>query len=63
MYVRPENAIRRVRIRISKNNTQHNGQRKKYKRTNNDPQSIYIKLNTEGMYHVRSSLHNTPSNI
>ena len=39
MYVRPKYVIRRVRIRISKNNTQHNGQRKKYKRTNNDPQT------------------------
>jgi len=25
-----------IRIRISKNNRQHNGQKKKYKRTNND---------------------------
>jgi hypothetical protein len=33
-----------IRIRISKNNRQHNGQKKKYKRTNNDLQNIYIKL-------------------
>ena len=33
-----------IRIRISKKNRQHNGQRKKYKRTNNDLQNIHIKL-------------------
>ena len=33
-----------IRIRISKNNRKHNGQKKKYKRTNNDPQNIHIKL-------------------
>ena len=33
-----------IRIRISKKNTQHNGQKKKYKRTNNDLQNIHIKL-------------------
>jgi hypothetical protein len=33
-----------IRIRISKKNRQHNGQEKKYKRTNNDLQSIQIKL-------------------
>jgi len=32
-----------IRIRISKRNRQHNGQKKKYKRTNNDPQNIHIK--------------------
>jgi hypothetical protein len=35
-----------IRIRISKNK-QHNDQRKKYKRTNNDLQNIHIKLKTE----------------
>jgi len=35
-----------VRIRISKNR-QHNGQKKKYKRTNNDLQNIHIKLKIE----------------
>jgi len=35
-----------IRIRISKNN-QHNGQKKKYKRTNNDIQKIHIKLKCE----------------
>ena len=35
-----------IRIRISKNR-QHNDQRKKYKRTNNDLQSIYIKQTIE----------------
>jgi hypothetical protein len=29
-----------IRIRISKKNRQHNGQKKNYKRTNNDLQSI-----------------------
>jgi hypothetical protein len=33
-----------IRIRISKRNRQHNGQKKKYKRTNNDLQSINIKI-------------------
>ena len=36
-----------IRIRISKKNRQHNGQKKKYKRTNNDLQSIHIKLKIE----------------
>jgi hypothetical protein len=33
-----------IGIRISKKNRQHNGQKKKYKRTTNDLQSIHIKL-------------------
>jgi hypothetical protein len=33
-----------IRIRISKKNRQHNGQKKKYKRTNNDLQNIHIKI-------------------
>ena len=33
-----------IRIRISQNNRQHNGQKKKGKRTNNDLQNIHIKL-------------------
>ena len=33
-----------IRIRILKKNRQHNGQKKKYKRTNNDLQNIHIKL-------------------
>jgi hypothetical protein len=36
-----------IRIRISKKNRQHNGQKKKYKRTNNDLQSMHIKLKIE----------------
>jgi hypothetical protein len=36
-----------IRIRISKKNRQHNGQKKKYKRTNNDLQDIHIKLKIE----------------
>ena len=35
-----------IRIHKSKDR-QHNGQRKKYKRTNNDLQSIHIKLEIE----------------
>ena len=35
-----------IRIRISKNR-QYNGQKKKYKRTNNDLQSMHIKLKIE----------------
>jgi len=35
-----------IRIRISKNRL-HNGQKKKYKRTNNDQQNIHIKLKIE----------------
>jgi len=33
-----------IRIHISKKNRQHNGQKKKYQRTNNDLQNIHIKL-------------------
>ena len=33
-----------IRIRKSKKGRQHNGQKKKYKRTNNDLQNIHIKL-------------------
>ena len=36
-----------IRIRISKKNRQHNGQKKKYKRTNNDLQNLHIKLKIE----------------
>ena len=36
-----------TRIRKSKKNRQHNGQKKKYKRTNNDLQNIHIKLKIE----------------
>ena len=36
-----------IRIRISKKNRQSNGQKKKYKRTNNDQQNIHIKLKIE----------------
>jgi hypothetical protein len=34
-------------IRISKKNRRHNGQKKKYKWTNNDLQNIHIKLKIE----------------
>jgi hypothetical protein len=36
-----------IRIRISKKNRKHNGQKKKYKRTNNDLHNIHIKLKIE----------------
>ena len=36
-----------IRIRISKKIRQHNGQKKKNKRTNNDPQNIHKKLKIE----------------
>jgi hypothetical protein len=37
-----------IRIRISEKNRQHNGQKKKYKRTNNFPQNEkHIKLKIE----------------
>jgi hypothetical protein len=36
-----------IRIIISKKNRQHNGQKKKDKRTNNDLQHIHIKLKIE----------------
>jgi hypothetical protein len=36
-----------VRIRISKKNRQHTGQKKKYKGTNNDLQNTHIKLKIE----------------
>jgi hypothetical protein len=35
------------RIRITKKNRQHNGQKKINKRTNNDLQNIHIKLKIE----------------
>ena len=36
-----------IRIHIPKKNRQHNGQKKKYKRANNDLQNIQIKLEIE----------------
>jgi hypothetical protein len=39
--------IENVGIHISKKNRQHNVQKKKYKKTNNDLQSIHIKLKIE----------------
>jgi hypothetical protein len=36
-----------IRFRISKKNRQHNGPKKKYKRTNNDQENIDIKLKIE----------------
>ncbi len=38
-----EDTKRVIIIRISKKNRQHNGQKKMYKRTNNDLQNIHIK--------------------
>jgi hypothetical protein len=42
-----ENTKGTIRIRISKKNRQHNGQKKKHKRTNNNLQNIHIKLKIE----------------
>ena len=36
-----------IRIRNSKKNSKHNGQKKKYKRINNDLQNMHIKLKVE----------------
>jgi len=36
-----------IKIRISKKNRHHNGQKKKYKKTNNDQQTMHIKLKIE----------------
>jgi len=36
-----------IRIRISNKNRQHNGEKKKYKRTNDDLQNIHIQLKIE----------------
>jgi hypothetical protein len=36
-----------IRIRILKKNRQYNGQKKRYKRTNNDLQNIHIRLKIE----------------
>jgi hypothetical protein len=36
-----------IRIRESKTNRKHNGQKEKDKRTNNDLQNIYMKLKIE----------------
>ena len=47
MYEELEDTKGVIRIRISKKNRQHNGQKKKYKRTNNDLQKIHIRLNME----------------
>ena len=42
-----ENTKGVIRIRISKRNRQHNGQKKKYETTNNDLQNIHIELKIE----------------
>ena len=43
----PKDTIGVIRIRISKKNRQHKGQKKKYKKANTDLQSIHIKLKIE----------------
>ena len=45
-----------IRNRISKKNKQHNGQKKMYKRTNNDRQNIHIKLSIKHQYSKESIL-------
>ena len=42
-----EDTRKLTRVRKSKKDRQHNGQKKKYKRKNNDLQSIHIKLKIE----------------
>ena len=42
-----EDTKRVIRIRISKKYRQNNGQKKEYKRRNNDLQNIHIKLKTK----------------
>ena len=42
-----EDTERAISWRISKKNRQHNGQKKKCKRTNNDQQNMHIKLKIE----------------
>ena len=42
-----ENTKGVIIIRISKKNRQHNGQKKKYKRRNNNLQNIHTKLKIE----------------
>jgi hypothetical protein len=44
MIIKFEDTKGVIRIRISKKSRQHNGRKKKYKRTNNNLQNIYIKL-------------------
>ena len=46
-YKKFEDTKGAIRNRISKTNRQHNGQRNKYKKTNNDLQNIHIKLKIE----------------
>ena len=46
MYEEFEDTEGTIRIHISKNR-EHNGQKKKFKRTNNDLQNINIKLKIE----------------
>jgi hypothetical protein len=47
-----------IRNRISKKNRQHNGQKKKYKKTSNDRQNIHIKLKIE-----RHKPHENPGEL
>jgi len=42
-----EDTKEEIRIRKSMKNRQHNGPKKNYKRTNNDPQNIHIRLKIE----------------
>jgi hypothetical protein len=42
-----EDTKKEIRIRKSKKDRKHNGQKKKDKRTNNDLQNIHIKLKIE----------------
>jgi hypothetical protein len=46
-----------IRIRKSKKDRSHNGQKKKYKRTNNDLQNIQIKLKTGGEFRCSEAVN------
>jgi hypothetical protein len=51
-YEEFENTKGIIKICISRKNRRHNGQKKKYKRTNNDLQNIHIKLKSGAMISV-----------
>jgi phage-related protein len=55
-----------IRIHISKNNIQHNDQKKKYKRTNNDLKNIKQKIKdrvTRHMGYLSLSWYDIPEHV
>jgi hypothetical protein len=58
-----EDTERVIRIRKLKKDIQHNGQRKKDKRTNNDQQNIHIKLKIEMLNGVLKKNAEVPSSL